>query len=140
MSDTMHDPPFVPFLTVRDLLTLFTEERRSYDGDDADPVKENTVYSWVGFSKPAKPGQQPRRYQDNPMPLPNNERFPGRAVWEPKPGQTLVELKAELQAWYRNRRDEEAQRRASRRREPCPCGCGQKIAPGTSCDRTLRNT
>lgn len=144
-----------PFFRVRDIARMWGEERARAAGRDvatAEPVAEETVYSYLKHSQPPKPGRKSRRYAENPMPLPtylNDDGDPvdpqrGRRgqqpIWLPAEGQTLEELEHELRGWWHSRPGPGVGggRPPKQRAEqvPCPCGCGELVAPGTMCDRS----
>lgn len=71
------------YLTVDDVARIFTDElqKKALRGVTVAPVKAATVTRYVRFSRPARPGSKPNRYQGTPMPMP--QYVPGEIVFSP---------------------------------------------------------
>lgn len=95
------------YLTAPDVAQIFTEEFAAMRAERGNlpprgkPISVRTVWRYVAWSRPAKPGGKPHRYEGNPMPLP--ERINGKTmVWFPTAGEDLAGLERRLRAWYRD--------------------------------------
>ncbi len=118
-------------LYVADMRRVWNEERAK---QGLGPIKKNTFWSTLAACWPAPPGQPANRYQNNPMPLPSYPH-PDR----PRKGQKPfwpASAEQGLRDWLKSREGQGGPQRgrripfAPRRRT---CGCGQTVAPGSSC-------
>lgn len=105
-----------PFFTVRDIARMWGAERAATLGHaQAAPLARDTVLSYLKHSKPDRPGRQPHRYANNPMPLPTyinddgepvgdgRDRRGQQPIWLPDEGETLDGLERRLRAWWHSR-------------------------------------
>jgi hypothetical protein len=137
------------FFRVSDLARMWGEEnaraRARKAGLDeaaavaaAKPVKDRTVLRAIQECKTG-------RYAVYPMPMPTypDGEEPKRGqhpLWVPADGETLDGLERRIRGWLLHSRPGQGvgggrPRKAPAQRVPCPCGCGEQVAPGTMCDR-----
>ncbi|MFE9206816.1 hypothetical protein [Micromonospora sp. NPDC007230] len=80
---------------------IWTEERRKQH-PEAPPVKIDTVYNYLRWSKPTPPGAKLKhRYADNPMPKPLAARGPRQPAWH-------AHQEGELRVWWHSRKGQGA--------------------------------
>lgn len=121
-----------------------TEAAAAVAAAAAKPVSLRTVYRYIQQSRTGM-------YVDNPMPMPHYpDEGPKQGqipVWIPDEGETIAGLERRIRGWWHSRPGQGAgggprpggkpagARRVPPQTVPCWCGCGQRLAPGTLCDR-----
>lgn len=80
---------------------IWTEERRKQN-PEAPPVKLDTVYNYLRWSKPTPAGAKLKhRYEHNPMPKPLAARGPRQPAWH-------ASQEEELRSWWHSRKGQGA--------------------------------